>query len=131
MADVAFTPSFTPPTPWVDGRDRVRAAGSGGFNDRFSSIADDFASLQEVVGDISSSLKDLGRQPDPVQQRITLSPALVGVTGTAAWTHDSAGFASQPAPSPASPVCSRSACRPTPGCRPCGWSGRRTAPTRP
>lgn len=100
MADVVFTPTFTPPTPWVDGRDRVRAAGAGGFNDRFSAIAGDLAALHDVVADINTSLLALGQQPAPTQQRITLSPALVAISGAAAWTHDIAGFASRPGNQP-------------------------------
>jgi hypothetical protein len=96
MAEVSFTPEFTPPRPWRNNVDRVTAEGAGGFNDRFAAIATDFASLHDVVGAINTSLIALGTQPAPTQQRITVSPALVPVSGSASWTHDAAGVASRP-----------------------------------
>jgi hypothetical protein len=50
-----------------------------------------------VVTKINTSLNELGQQPAPTQQRITLSPALVPIAGTAGWTSDVAGFAVRPA----------------------------------
>jgi hypothetical protein len=96
MADVAFTPKFTTPTPWVDARDRVEAGGPKGFNVRFENIAADMAALSNVVAQIDTALKALGQQPPPTEQRITLSPALVPVANVTAWNIDANGYAVRP-----------------------------------
>jgi hypothetical protein len=102
MADVSFTPKFTPPRPWRNNVDRVTAEGAGGFNDRFAAIATDFASLHDVVGAVNTALIALGTQPAPTQQRITVSPALVAVSapGVVGWNIDGSGFANRPGNQP-------------------------------
>jgi hypothetical protein len=97
MADVVFNPTFRH-TDYVDNRDRVQAGGPNGFNARFRALAADLTTLHDVVTDVNTALVALGQGPGPVQQTLTLSPALAPVAGSGAWIQDTAGFASRSGP---------------------------------
>ncbi|MGX2998569.1 hypothetical protein JNUCC64_30620 [Streptomyces sp. JNUCC 64] len=99
MSDVSFTPTFRH-TAWIDNRDRVQAGGPNGFNVRFTALESDLDTLADVIAAVRAALDALGAQPPPSQRLLSLSPALVAVSGTAAWTHDSAGFAVRPSNQP-------------------------------
>jgi hypothetical protein len=92
MADVVFTPTFHH-TPWIDNRDRVQAGGLNGFNVRLTAVETDFQSVSTVVAQVNTALHALGQTPGATTHTLTVSPALVVISGSSAWSHDSNGFA--------------------------------------
>jgi hypothetical protein len=97
MADITFTPTFKH-TPWVDNQDRVQAGGTNGFNVRLTAVQTDFGTLSTVVGQVNTALQALGQSPPLTTHQLTLSPALVPVTGSSAWAHDTDGYAVRTGP---------------------------------
>jgi hypothetical protein len=95
VADVTFIPTFHH-VAWVDNRDRVQAGGPNGFNIRFSSIETDLHSISTAVGGLDAAIGALGQKPPPVQQKLTLAPAMVPLTPPG-WSMDSSGNAFRPA----------------------------------
>ena len=94
MADVTFIPTFHH-VAWVDNRDRVQAGGPNGFNTRFSSIETDLHSISTAVGALDAAIDALGQKPPPVQQKLTLAPAMVPLNPPG-WSIDSSGNAFRP-----------------------------------
>ena len=94
MADITFTPTFSH-TPWIDNQDRVQAGGTNGFNVRLTAIQTDLETISTVVGEVNTALQALGQAPPPTTHELTLSPALVLITGSSAWVHDADGYASR------------------------------------
>ena len=94
MADITFTPTFSH-TPWIDNKDRVQAGGTSGFNVRLTAIQADLDTISTVVGEINTALQALGQAPPLATHHLTLSPALVLITGSSAWTIDADGYASR------------------------------------
>lgn len=97
MAEISFTPTFHH-TDYVDNRDRVQAGGPNGFNARFRALEADLTTLSTVITDVDGALDTLGAGPAPTQHTLTLSPALVPVVGSGAWSHDTSGYASRSGP---------------------------------
>jgi hypothetical protein len=94
MADITFTPTFSH-TPWIDNQDRVQAGGTNGFNVRLTAIQADLDTISTVVGEVNTALQALGQAPPPATHQLSLSPALVLITGSSAWTIDADGYASR------------------------------------